>query len=82
MKMKVYRDFDNIDFNQDTVLTIGTFDGVHRGHKTILSRLNEIAHENDLRSVVMTMDPHPQIVLQKSGRKPISLLTNINERVA
>jgi len=82
MKMKVYRDFDNIEFDQNTVLTIGTFDGVHRGHKTILSRLNEIAHENDLRSVVMTMDPHPQIVLQKSGRKPISLLTNINERVS
>ncbi len=80
--MKVYRDFDNIDFNQNTVLTIGTFDGVHRGHKTVLNRLNEIAHENDLRSVVMTMDPHPQIVLQKSGRKPISLLTNINERVS
>lgn len=82
MRMKVYRDFDNIEFDRNTVLTIGTFDGVHRGHKTILSRLNNIALKNDLRSVVMTMDPHPQIVLQKSDKKPISLLTNINERVS
>lgn len=80
--MKVYRDFANIEYNQDTVLTIGTFDGVHRGHKTILNRLKDIAEKNNLRSVVMTMDPHPQIVLQKSDKKPISLLTNINERIS
>jgi riboflavin kinase/FMN adenylyltransferase len=80
--MKVYRDFENVEFDKETVLTMGTFDGVHRGHKTILNRLNNIAQKNKLRSVVMTLDPHPQIVLQKSSKKPISLLTNVNERIS
>lgn len=79
--MKVYRDFDEIDFDKNTVLTVGTFDGVHRGHSTILNRLKEISKENSLRTVVLTMEPHPRIVLQKGDKPPISLLTNINERI-
>ncbi len=79
--MKVYRDFDEIEFDKNTVLTVGTFDGVHRGHKTILNRLKEISNENSLRTVVLTMEPHPRIVLQKGDKPPISLLTNINERI-
>lgn len=81
LKMKVYRDFNEIEFDRNTVLTLGTFDGVHRGHKKILNRLKEISKNENLRTVVLTMDPHPQIVLQKSDKPPISLLTNINERI-
>lgn len=79
--MKVYRDFDEIEYDKNTVLTVGTFDGVHRGHKTILNRLKEISKANSLRTVVLTMEPHPRIVLQKGDKPPISLLTNINERI-
>lgn len=79
--MKVYRDFDEIEFDKKTVLTVGTFDGVHRGHKTILNRLKEISKKDSLRTVVLTMEPHPRIVLQKGDKPPISLLTNINERI-
>lgn len=79
--MKVYRDFSEIEFDKNTVLTLGTFDGVHIGHKKILNRLKEISKNENLRTVVLTMDPHPQIVLQKSDKPPISLLTNINERI-
>lgn len=79
--MKVYRDFNDIEFDKNTVLTLGTFDGVHRGHKKILNRLKEISNNEKLRTVVLTMDPHPQIVLQKSDKPPVSLLTNINERI-
>lgn len=80
--MKVYRDFDEIEFDKNTVLTVGTFDGVHRGHKKILNRLIEISSKEKLRTVVLTMDPHPQIVLQKHDKPPIFLLTNINERIS
>lgn len=79
--MKVYRDFSEIEFDKNTVLTLGTFDGVHRGHKKILNQLKEISKNENLRTVVLTMDPHPQIVLQKKDKPPISLLTNINERI-
>lgn len=81
MTMRIFRDFNDIDFDKNTVLTVGTFDGVHRGHKKILNRLNEISKAENLRTVVLTMDPHPQIVLQKKDRPPIALLTNINERI-
>lgn len=80
--MNVFRDFDEIVYDKNTVLTVGTFDGVHLGHKKILNRLIEISKEEKLRSVVLTMDPHPQIVLQKHDKPPIFLLTNINERIA
>lgn len=79
--MKVYRDFEEIEYDKNTVLTVGTFDGVHRGHKTILNRLNEISEAENLRTVVLTMEPHPRIVLQKGDKLPIYLLTNINERI-
>ena len=79
--MKVYRNFDEIEFDKNTVLTLGTFDGVHLGHKKILDRLKQISETENLRNVVLTMDPHPQIVLQKSDKPPVFLLTNINERI-
>lgn len=79
--MKIYRDFGQIKFDKDTVITVGTFDGVHLGHQQIIKRLLAIQEEKGYRGVVITFDPHPQITLQKKDRPPISLLTNINERL-
>jgi len=73
---------DSIPFNADTAITVGTFDGVHCGHQVILSRTKAIADEKNRRSVVVTFDPHPQIVLQKPDREPVKLLTTIEERIA
>ncbi|ROL62101.1 bifunctional riboflavin kinase/FAD synthetase [Bacteroidetes/Chlorobi group bacterium ChocPot_Mid] len=80
--MKVYRNFEEIDYKKETVLTVGTFDGVHKGHQLIIDRLNRIANENGWRSVLLTFDPHPQIVLQRENMKPIKLLTTIDERLS
>jgi len=60
------------------VLTIGTFDGVHLGHRTIIERLNEIALQEKGESVLLTFHPHPRSVVSNSGN--IELLTTMEER--
>lgn len=47
-----------------TVITVGTFDGVHRGHRHVLERLTRLAQSSGLRSVLVTFDPHPLDVVR------------------
>ena len=79
--MSVYRSFSEIDYNPNTVLTVGTFDGVHKGHQLIIKELLEAAKEESSRALIITIHPHPQIVLQKENLKPIKLLSTIDERI-
>ena len=62
------------------MVTIGTFDGVHLGHRKIINRLLASAAGNDLESVVLTFFPHPRMVLQKEAQ--IKLINTIDERIA
>jgi riboflavin kinase/FMN adenylyltransferase len=71
-----------IPFNANSVVTVGTFDGVHCGHQGIIRRMKDVAQQTDSRVVVVTFDPHPQIVLHKAGKPPVRLLSTINERCA
>ena len=61
-----------------TVITIGTFDGVHLGHRKILERLTNDAKKTGLRSTVLTFFPHPRMVLQKDA--DIQLLNTLEEK--
>ncbi len=79
--MKVYNSFDEIKYDKNTVLTVGTFDGVHKGHQIIIGRLLEIARKEKLRPVLVTIHPHPQIVLRKKGTGALKMLTSIEERL-
>lgn len=63
----------------EKILTIGTFDGVHIGHQKILKRVVALAQEEDLVPTVLTLFPHPRMVLQKDNS--IKLLNTINERI-
>jgi len=61
-----------------SVITIGTFDGVHIGHQKIIERLVKVGQHKKLESVVLTFFPHPRMVLQKEAN--IKLLNTIDER--
>jgi riboflavin kinase / FMN adenylyltransferase len=61
-------------------LTIGIFDGVHRGHQEILRALTNAAHDAGGLAVVLTFDPHPAIVL--GGKTDFKFLTTPEERLA
>ena len=62
----------------NTVITIGTFDGVHIGHRKIIKRIVESAENSALESAVLTFFPHPRMVLQKEVG--IQLINTIEER--
>lgn len=53
------RDYKEVKMQEDTVVTIGNFDGVHLGHRTLISRIREICHDTRLIPVVLTFSPHP-----------------------
>jgi riboflavin kinase/FMN adenylyltransferase len=61
-----------------TVVTIGTFDGVHIGHKKIIKQLIDVSKRDNLKSAVLTFFPHPRMVLQKDSK--IKLINTIEER--
>ena len=63
---------------KDSVVTIGTFDGVHIGHQKIIKQLIEIAKKDNLQAVVLTFFPHPRMVLQKDTG--INLINTIDEK--
>ena len=62
--MKVYYALEDFSRLNNAVVTTGTFDGVHVGHKKILSQLNQTAEQCQGESVLLTFNPHPRIVLQ------------------
>jgi len=64
--------------SRGSVVTIGTFDGVHLGHRSILNRLVETAKKDDLDSVLLTFFPHPRMVLQKDS--DLKLINSISEK--
>lgn len=76
--METVQSIENYDKKHPTAVTIGTFDGVHIGHKTILERLIKTAKQKGLKATVLTFFPHPRMVLQKDA--DIKLLNTIEEK--
>ncbi|WP_339609903.1 bifunctional riboflavin kinase/FAD synthetase [uncultured Planktosalinus sp.] len=78
--MQVHHSIKNFKTGKPTIVTIGTFDGVHIGHKELLKKLTSEAARLNLASVILTFFPHPRMVLQKESG--IQLINTIDERIA
>ncbi|MEI6822283.1 MAG: riboflavin biosynthesis protein RibF, partial [Bacteroidota bacterium] len=61
--MKIFRTLEEIKDIKNAVVTTGSFDGVHVGHKVIINRLNKLAKDINGESVLITFHPHPRRVL-------------------
>lgn len=79
--MKVYNSIDEFAAAgvNKTIVTTGTFDGVHLGHRSVLKRLNEIATQQGAESVLLTFNPHPRTVLFPDG-EPMRFLSTLEEK--
>ena len=77
--MIVLRDLFKVKFDKPSVATIGTFDGVHLGHKKILKSLISNSNETDLNSVLITFDPHPKKVINPNSK--IELINTTEEKI-
>lgn len=76
--MRVFRGFDNLCLaERPVVATVGSFDGLHAGHRVLLARLRSEAAAIDGQSVVVTFDPHPRTVLGGA----VELLTPLEEKI-
>ncbi len=77
--MKIYHDILEFRPLQNAVVTIGTFDGVHLGHRKIISRLQELARQCDGETVILTFFPHPRMILHPEDQN-LKLITTIAEK--
>ena len=78
--MSAEKELARLSPEKDVILTVGVFDGVHLGHKYLISKLVEQARQQNLLSGVVTFRQHPQAVLSPSTKVPF--LTDLAERVS
>ena len=77
--MKIFHSLDNFKSNSKTIVTIGTFDGVHIGHRYIINYLNKIAKREQGESVLLTFSPHPRFVINKE-HSHLKLIDTLDEK--
>jgi len=77
--VKVYKSIEKFSSSLRSIVTIGTFDGIHIGHRYILKNLMEISKKNNEESIVITFNPHPRYVLQKENQE-LKLINTTKEK--
>ena len=80
MSLKIFNSIKSFNATKPTIVTIGTFDGVHLGHQKIVAQITKNAHALNCESLVLTFFPHPRMVLQESTE--MKQLNTLNEKIA
>ena len=78
--MKIYKKIEDFPLDLKSVVTIGTFDGLHKGHSSIIDQLIFVSKKNNLQSTVLTFHPHPRNILFLDKEK-LKLLNTLEERI-
>lgn len=78
--MQVHRSINNLPRFKNSVVTIGTFDGVHLGHQQIIKQLKEEAEKINGETIIITFHPHPRSVIKTAT--PVYLLTTLEEKIS
>lgn len=76
--MKIYQSLNEFKPSRKTIVTLGTFDGVHLGHNVILDKICKIAKQENLESVLLTFFPHPRLIV--SNDSEIKMLNTMAEK--
>lgn len=76
--MQIFEDFSEVTHNDNTIITLGTFDGIHMGHKEIIEAVVQKVSEFGGRSLLITFSPHPRKVIP--GGNEIKLLSTLSEK--
>ena len=79
--MRVFRSIEDLPDFKNAVVTIGSYDGVHRGHQKIIARINQLAREVDGESILVTFHPHPRKIIFPKD-KSLNLLNTLDEKLA
>jgi riboflavin kinase/FMN adenylyltransferase len=77
--LKIFHSINDFRSTKKTILTLGTFDGVHIGHRKILERVTQNTENGKYESLVLTFFPHPRMVLQ--GESEVKLLNTLSEKI-
>ncbi|MFQ5648482.1 MAG: bifunctional riboflavin kinase/FAD synthetase [bacterium] len=79
--MEIYRDLQSVRREENAILTVGSFDGVHLGHQYILKELRKQAEALGAASTLVTFSPHPKLVLNVSPNNELKILTTVEEKL-
>lgn len=77
--MRIFHGFDTLPRFVHPAVTVGSYDGVHLGHRALIERLVAEAQATGGESIVMTFEPHPRITLGRAGG--LRLLTTLDEKI-
>ncbi|MBL0310865.1 MAG: bifunctional riboflavin kinase/FAD synthetase [Bacteroidetes bacterium] len=78
--MRVFRDLSKLPVFKDSVITIGTFDGVHLGHQKLIKHIQSLSKKTGGENIIITFHPHPRVVIHPEDQS-LRLLNSIDEKI-